>query len=703
MINESTQSPEVSIILPTYNGASKGLRKSIDSCLIQSFKNFELIIVDDCSSDQTPELIQSYADPRIKYIRNERNSRLPKSLNIGFKASRGRYLTWTSDDNFYLPEAIEKLLALLKAEQADFVYADYFAFHNGNISTSERINLLEPDELIRLNCVMGCFLYSRKVYEGVGNYNEDMELIEDYDYWVRVSRKFKLRHLNEPLYYYQYHQQSLSGQRQREIDSIFYLFRCKHRLASVNQLLWEIKHSLMRKRGSHPMWDIYYKFFLKKKIKMVLKKYQNKKISFGDARDQLLGIFDGQLRMKSAHQIPHLLFLRKFPPHEDWGGTEVLMFDWFSKIDFSCCRVTLGVPQGSKSIFLKKMEGMKWPINVVEFPSSRKKDAWNRFRIMLNFIKTLKPGKIIFVQGWYADFTAADILAGFLLTRGRVFMHENVGPEESPGRSSKTYFGVIPGLALWWHKRRFFVNIKAYFCKSVLVVSNDIKLKLAEWWGYPEFRMKVTYHGTRTSFYSPSKETRERMRSELNLNSLTLVIIATARLTKLKCLDRLINAFDRIWQQYPEAVLLLAGTGPNEQELKELAKNKKAQQNIRFLGHISSVADYLKMSDIYVLSSDNEGLSLALMEAMSSGLICISTTCPGSPEAIMDGVNGFLVEKSWEGVYSGLKKACALSPQERREMGQRARATVEEKFDVAKNTKKIFSIFGIPFKGQMYA
>lgn len=694
--------PKVSIILPVYNGA-RYVRESIDSCLGQTFTDFELIIVDDCSTDETPEIIRSYQDQRIKYVRNEANQRLPKSLNIGFALTTGEYLTWTSDDNSYLPEAIEKLLTVLKSTQADFVYADYFAFHNGDISTSEQINLPEPDELIRLNCVMGCFLYSRKVYEVVGSYNEDMELVEDYDYWIRVSKKFQLHHLREPLYYYQYHEKSLTGQRQQEVDSVFYLFRCKHHLTSVKQLLWEIKHLLMQKRGAHPTWNIYYKLFLKGKIKRILKRCQNEKILFGDARDQLREIFDGQLQMKSAHRIPHLLFLRKFPAYADWGGTEVLMFDWFNKIDFSCCRVTLGVPQGSKSIFLRKMEGKGWPIVVVEFPSTHKKKAWDRFRIMLNFIKTLKPRKIIFVQGWYADFTAADILAGFLLTCGRVFMHENVGPEESLGRSSKKHFGVIPGLALWWHKRRFFVNIKAYFCKSVLVVSNDIRLKLAEWWGYPKVKMKVTYHGIQTSFYSPSEEARERMRSELNLNPQALVIIATARLAKLKCLDRLINAFDLIWQQYPEAVLLLAGTGPDGQELKELAKNKKARQDIHFLGHIHNVADYLKMSDIYVLSSDNEGLSLALMEAMSSGLTCISTTCPGSPEAIINGTNGYLVEKSWEGVYSGLKKACALSPQKRRAMGQRARATVKEKFDVAKNTKKIFSILGIPFKGQTYA
>src|SRR5436190_21740360 len=98
----STSNPKVSIVLPTYNRA-KYLKLSIDSCLIQTFKDFELIIVDDCSKDETPQTIKSYTDPRIRYHRNESNQRLPRSLNIGFSLAKGEYLTWTSDDNFFLP------------------------------------------------------------------------------------------------------------------------------------------------------------------------------------------------------------------------------------------------------------------------------------------------------------------------------------------------------------------------------------------------------------------------------------------------------------------------------------------------------------------------------------------------------------------------------------------------------------------------
>ena len=107
------QSPKVSIVLPTYNGASKYLRQAIESCLNQTYRDIELIVVDDCSTDSTPDVVRSFNDPRIRYVRNETNQRLPRSLNIGFALTTGEYLTWTSDDNEFLPEAVDVMLDFL--------------------------------------------------------------------------------------------------------------------------------------------------------------------------------------------------------------------------------------------------------------------------------------------------------------------------------------------------------------------------------------------------------------------------------------------------------------------------------------------------------------------------------------------------------------------------------------------------------------
>ena len=97
----------ISIVLPIYNG-EKYMRKSIDSVLAQTYANWELLIVDDGSTDNTAIIAQEYAanDSRIRYYKNSENMRLPKTLNRGFSLAWGDFLTWTSDDNYYYPTAL---------------------------------------------------------------------------------------------------------------------------------------------------------------------------------------------------------------------------------------------------------------------------------------------------------------------------------------------------------------------------------------------------------------------------------------------------------------------------------------------------------------------------------------------------------------------------------------------------------------------
>ena len=120
--------PKISIVLPVYNGR-KYIRESIDSILGQSFTDWELIAVDDGSADGTAEILSEYVsrDDRISVIYNPVNQKLPKSLNIGFSRAKGGYLTWTSDDNRYLPDALETMAEYLdKNTDAAIVRSDYY-------------------------------------------------------------------------------------------------------------------------------------------------------------------------------------------------------------------------------------------------------------------------------------------------------------------------------------------------------------------------------------------------------------------------------------------------------------------------------------------------------------------------------------------------------------------------------------------------
>lgn len=208
----------ISIVLPVYNGA-KYLRESIDSVLAQTYTNWELLIVDDCSRDETPAIAQGYAqkDSRIRYYRNEENLRLPRNLNKGFSLTRGDYLTWTSDDNRYRPEALEKMHDMLVRTSAQLVYCSMDII-------DENDNLIEtyiakPESIKRLvgfNTVGACFLYTRKAYEAVGDYDHELVLVEDFDFWQRIAVRFQTVIIEEVLYDYRRHSGALTSTMRQE-------------------------------------------------------------------------------------------------------------------------------------------------------------------------------------------------------------------------------------------------------------------------------------------------------------------------------------------------------------------------------------------------------------------------------------------------------------------------------------------------------
>ncbi len=201
----------VSIILPTFNG-ERFIEHSVRSCLRQTWPAIELIVVDDASTDATPKILSRLAgeDTRIMIIRHDRNRKLPKALNTGFALARGEYFTWTSDDNEYLPNAIETMTEYLEARKdTDIVYGDYRVIdEKGNYIKDQKV--LNYTELIDGNCIGACFLYRREVQEKVGSYAEDLFLAEDYDFWLRASACCRMARLDQILYGYRNHQKSLT-------------------------------------------------------------------------------------------------------------------------------------------------------------------------------------------------------------------------------------------------------------------------------------------------------------------------------------------------------------------------------------------------------------------------------------------------------------------------------------------------------------
>lgn len=299
--------PLISVVLPVYNGA-KYLNNSIDSILKQTYSNFELIAVNDCSTDNTLEILEAYAkkDSRVKVICNKENLKLPKTLNVGFAQAKGEFLTWTSDDNMYKENAFEVLLNALKSNSGvDLVYSDYtYIDVDGCIIGMEIAP--EPENIIAGNVCGASFMYSREIAERIGEYDADLFLAEDYDYWIRIFFNGKIMHLSDNLYFYRRHSQSLTATKQYSIATqTFRVYR-----KNFNELL-----SLSRSIGSE-------KEFFEKMRKHALGEYGKEadKLIRNNAskkyreyyRKEKKRVFWGRLKGCCARMIAHVKYLAYF-------------------------------------------------------------------------------------------------------------------------------------------------------------------------------------------------------------------------------------------------------------------------------------------------------------------------------------------------------------------------------------------------------
>ncbi|HYE37885.1 glycosyltransferase family 2 protein [Methylocaldum sp.] len=309
--------PLVSIVLPTYKRAHL-LSQAIRSVLDQTYANLELIIVDDNSPDDTAAVVQSFDDARIRYVKNDPNLKLPRALNQGFCLARGEYLTWTSDDNLYAPNAIEKMVDALRDKGCHFVYADYYLFAeqdtDGRPLDVYHDKLPGSVQLEKGNHIGACFMYTREVYEAVGEYDPELFLVEDYDYFMRIAKRFRMCHIPEPLYYFRRDDATLFCSRFCEVKASDFLVRYKNEMLSDREVLdavvaliarnkERLKMPLLRwtylavnrlsyrlTRMHETMTVRYMRHKLRNPVFGLLENYRTKKMTFDEAKSALMGL-----------------------------------------------------------------------------------------------------------------------------------------------------------------------------------------------------------------------------------------------------------------------------------------------------------------------------------------------------------------------------------------------------------------------------
>lgn len=227
----------VSIIMPSYN-SEKYIKDSIESVLKQTYPFWELLIVDDCSTDKTVDIIKSFKDERIKLFQNKTNSGAAISRNWALREVKGKWIAFLDSDDLWLPTKLEEQLKFMIDNNYGFSYTDYRVSNNGVLSNKI---ITSPNKMTFRKIKHYCYVATLTVmydFEKVGLVQiSDLKKNNDYAMWLRALSKTSGYRYPKTLSIYNRHEQSISSGRKTKLIKWHYiLFRkdCKYsRIHSV--------------------------------------------------------------------------------------------------------------------------------------------------------------------------------------------------------------------------------------------------------------------------------------------------------------------------------------------------------------------------------------------------------------------------------------------------------------------------------------
>jgi len=217
----------VSVVMPVYNG-ERYLKEAIQSILNQTFGNFEFIIINDASTDKSEEIIKSFTDPRIIYIKNDRNLGQAESLNQGIRSARGLYVVRIDQDDVSLSERVSTQLSYMEANRDVAILGTWYQEIDENNNVIRRpLFPTSPNVKTRLffarltgwpSIAHPSVMIRRDVFNKIGYYDPKYHICQDYDLWLRVVREYKIENIAKVLLNYRVHDSSTC--QKKNIDTV---------------------------------------------------------------------------------------------------------------------------------------------------------------------------------------------------------------------------------------------------------------------------------------------------------------------------------------------------------------------------------------------------------------------------------------------------------------------------------------------------
>lgn len=226
--------PTITVLMPVYN-VEYFIKEAIESVLNQSYSDFELLIIDDASTDASVNQIAAFSDSRIKLIKKPKNLGLIDSLNLGVKLAKGQYIARMDADDINTLDRFQKQLDVLLNNPEIKVcgcWLQRFGNHGKIIKHKEFHEEIVAELLMQCSMSLGAVMFEKKALESYP-FDENKKHVEDYDFWSRVSWICKMYNIQEVLYYYRSHDTQVTKlyydiQRKGDIDIKLFLFKKLH-------------------------------------------------------------------------------------------------------------------------------------------------------------------------------------------------------------------------------------------------------------------------------------------------------------------------------------------------------------------------------------------------------------------------------------------------------------------------------------------
>jgi colanic acid/amylovoran biosynthesis glycosyltransferase len=738
--DEKQRMPELTLSMRAHN-SERHIKSAIDSVLIQAGVDFELIVIDDASTDNTSAIVKSFQDPRVRLIKNQHKMGAAYCHNLVIDQSRSPFIAHVDSDGVALPGAFQKMLAVCKnSPQNGMVHSYYFEINEDGNVTRDAFRVkraffathLKPDadykrNLLVFGNVTNHFrTYRKEVFDAVGKFHETIQPDTDYDMALRIVDRFDIKVVPEYLYCHRRNEaDKLRSSRTRSlVDWTRRFLHCRR--------LWKSDRIHFLKEGNYSV------------TRLLLQGLYD--ISGFESLSNLL---------EEIKNFPRILFWKLWIPlvnklyyfiiiRLSWWPIGLFRFnrkDQFSE-EKRIAYYTWHFPVLSQTFIHRELAALKKsgrPVEVIADGAEDREIADENARYVMENAYYLDPVNEALLRRYKRYFFSRKPfsylnLLFFVMTR-RYGPYKNVFEDISVFSKAVYLAGVLRDkkvnhIHAPWSDRCAFIALLAAkllgATYSVQARAHDIhrksylyafreKFENAEfvvtntWFNHSYMKtfldnrhwekLFVIHNGVDLERFMPERE--DGRQSE------PIRILCVARLIEQKGLVYLLQACRTLRDKGLAYRCELIG-GPEEClytnyfiELKKLHRRLGLGDSVFFLGSqpFKQVLEKYREADIFILPSviaqdgSRDITPNALIEAMAMKLPVISTTVTGIPEIVEDGVSGMLVPPNDEKALTDALIKLIQDSDLRKRLGENARKRVEEKFDVNKNINRYIDLF----------